>query len=411
MSKTINRLALVCVVFITGMAVIMPDARAGDGLQLSFLGEGQARLSFRYRYESVDQQGLPNTAHASTLRTRLTYATPEEQAVSLVLEADNVLRLGGALYSDGNSTRPGYPVVADPTGTEINQAFLRIAPGKDASVSIGRQRIGLDDQRIIGRVAWRQNEQTYDAFSSTLSLPGNARLLYGYLWNINRIFGPEGGAQASDWNCQCHLLNLATRPWRDLGLVLFAYSLDIEDAPAQASRTLGLRIAGTQAFDNDIKLDYLFSFARQSDVGDNPVDYQADYLHGRVEIGQGTTKGKAGLEILQGDAAVPGSQFLTPLATLHAFNGWADKFLSTPDAGLRDLYLGFEMEIAGLPAAVVWHRFTADDGGADYGKEWNLSVAKKFNDKLSVLGKFADYQSDTFASDTRKFWLMLSYAP
>src|SRR3546814_3361296 len=32
--------------------------------------------------------------------------------------------------------------------------------------------------------------------------------------------------------------------------------------------------------------------------------------------------------------------FQTPLATLHAFNGWADRFLSTPGNGLEDIYVG-----------------------------------------------------------------------
>ncbi len=91
---------------------------------LSFLGEGEAKLSFRYRYEFVDQTGLSEDAHASTLRSRLTYRTPADKTIALVLEADNVLRLGGANYSDGNRTLAGHPVVADPIGTEFNQAYL-----------------------------------------------------------------------------------------------------------------------------------------------------------------------------------------------------------------------------------------------------------------------------------------------
>ena len=34
----------------------------------------------------------------------------------------------------------------------------------------------------------------------------------------------------------------------------------------------------------------------------------------------------------------PDGQLQTPLATLHAFNGWADMFLTTPANGLQDLY-------------------------------------------------------------------------
>ena len=117
----------------------------------------------------MDQDGLAKTAHASTLRTRLTYATAEAHKVQLVLEADNVLRLGGATYSDGNRTVPGYPVVADPQGTEINQALLTLRPASGSAISVGRQRINFDDQRFVGGVGWRQNEQTYDAATTVMS--------------------------------------------------------------------------------------------------------------------------------------------------------------------------------------------------------------------------------------------------
>jgi len=45
--------------------------------------------------------------------------------------------------------------------------------------------------------------------------------------------------------------------------------------------------------------------------------------------------GLVGYEVLEGNGAIG---FATPLATLHAFNGWADMFLTTPANGLKDLY-------------------------------------------------------------------------
>jgi hypothetical protein len=34
---------------------------------------------------------------------------------------------------------------------------------KALDLTLGRQRINLDDQRFVGSVGWRQNEQTFDA--------------------------------------------------------------------------------------------------------------------------------------------------------------------------------------------------------------------------------------------------------
>ena len=40
--------------------------------------------------------------------------------------------------------------------------------------------------------------------------------------------------------------------------------------------------------------------------------------------------------------------FETPLATKHKFNGWADKFLGTPDSGLSDTYVKAAGQTAGI---------------------------------------------------------------
>jgi len=58
--------------------------------------------------------------------------------------------------------------------------------------------------------------------------------------------------------------------------------------------------------------------------------------------------------------------FATPLATLHQFEGWADKFLTTPANGIKDLYgrLGWNgsklLGLDSLSAAVVYHHFDAE---------------------------------------------------
>lgn len=393
------------------VASLPAPAIAEQDHALSFLGQGDASLSFRYRYEMVDQDGLAEDAHASTLRTRLSYRTPADQPISLTLEADNVLRLGGANFSDGNRTILGHPVVADPRGTEINQVFLSLHAHETTEFRIGRQGIKLDDQRFIGGVSWRQNEQTYDAARIQAKAFAGLAVDYSYLWNINRIFGPEGGAQASDWACQCHLLNVSMAPWQGAKLGVFAYVLDLEDAAELASRTLGIRLEGRRNLDDLPELSYLLAYASQSDAGDNPVDYSAPYWHARVGAGSNGLKGSVGLEVLGGDANLANAQFVTPLATLHAFNGWADKFLTTPPAGLQDFYVRLDAPLGQFKATLTWHDFSAEAGSASYGKEWDLSVSHKVSTRLQLLGKLASYDADTLASDTTKVWVMASFTP
>ena len=41
-----------------------------------------------------------------------------------------------------------------------------------------------------------------------------------------------------------------------------------------------------------------------------------------------------------------------------------------------------------------------------YGTEWDVMATKPVTPNLSLALKYADYQADTFATDTQKIWLM-----
>jgi hypothetical protein len=102
--------------------------------------------------------------------------------------------------------------------------------------------------------------------------------------------------------------------------------------------------------------------------------------------------------------------FQTPLATLHKWQGWADKFLTTPSAGIEDSYLGLNGSFAGFNGQAVWHDFKAEATSLDYGTELDLSVSRKFAKRYEVLVKYADYSADGLFTDTRKFWLRFGAA-
>ena len=133
----------------------------------SMFSDGKASLSFRYRYENVDQDGIDKSANASTLKTRLNFTSASYNNVTFFTEMDNVTVIGSERYRTPSNGKTEYPIVADPDGTDVNQAYLKYkADGFDTAV--GRQRILLAGQRFVGGVGWRQNEQTYDALSFNL---------------------------------------------------------------------------------------------------------------------------------------------------------------------------------------------------------------------------------------------------
>ncbi|MCY1547804.1 hypothetical protein D9M68_838820 [compost metagenome] len=121
---------------------------------------------------------------------------------------------------------------------------------------------------------------------------------------------------------------------------------------------------------------------------------------------------KAGYEVL-GGAEGPGNRaFQTPLATKHAFQGWADLFLMTPADGIEDAYFGAILPLFGGSLQAWYHDFRAEQGSSRYGKEIDLSYAHPVPDVKGLVGlvKYASYDADDFAVDTDKLWLQLQYS-
>ncbi|MCG4455058.1 hypothetical protein LJY18_17430, partial [Pseudomonas sp. MMS21-TM103] len=216
----------------------------------TLITEGKPILDLRYRYEHVDQDNALNNANAQTLRTRVGFQSGKWYGLSALIEADNVSRIGDASY---NSTRNGqgdYAVVADPDGSEVNQALLRYDHSLGSAV-VGRQRINLDNQRFVGGVAWRQNEQTYDGVLGQLKPLDGLTLTYAYLDNINSIFGPGNGrfdTAASPANIEghSHLLNAQYVLMPELTATAYQYRLGLDNLALgnQSSQTTGVRLNG-----------------------------------------------------------------------------------------------------------------------------------------------------------------------
>jgi len=396
--------------FLAGVmsAAVIGSAHAEGGSALEkALAQARVVADARIRYETVDQDGLLNDADALTLRLRGGFVTGEVSDTRLGVDFEWVQ----SLVSDYNSTTNGktlYPVVADPEDVELNQLYLQNKSLPGTTLTVGRQRLILDDARFVGNVGWRQNEQTFDALRLTNTSIDGVRIDVAYINQVNRVFGPDSAA--SPWNGDSFLANVS----HDLGvgrLTGFAYLIDLEEAPANASQTYGLRFSGQKAIEA-VTVKYVLSYATQSDDGKNPINYSADYY--LIDVGvdyAGATFGAA-YEVLEGDGV---KGFATPLATLHKFQGWTDKFLTTPADGVADLSFkaGYGWKDVGpfraVDALAVYHDFDAERGGAAYGSEFGFML-KAVWQKMTFIAKYADYDAKSFATDTRKFWFEAAYS-
>ncbi|MDI1251044.1 MAG: hypothetical protein PSV13_19435 [Lacunisphaera sp.] len=393
-----------------GSIILILAAAAAEPASLAdAVAGGKFSANVRLRYENVEQTGL-REANALTLRTRLGFTTAPLQGWKAMLEAENIIAADGDSYSQAglNAGGAGRAVVADPETTEINQAILSFTGGK-TTVAAGRQRLVLDNARFIGDVGWRQNAQTFDAVSVQNKSLDQTTLTYAYLEQINRVFS-DRHAQGK-WQSNSHLLNASYGGYPVGTLTGYVYLLDFENvaAAAQSCATYGVSFSGTAKLTEALKLAYRAEFAHQTDYGSSVLNYSTTYY--ALEAGLAGKAGSfmLGHEVLGSDNNVG---FKTPLATLHAFNGWADLFLATPAAGLRDTYVKAAVNLpAGLSLLAFEHWYAADSTGTALGTEFNLQLSRKFGKTITGLVKYADFRRESSANpNAQKFWAQVEFA-
>jgi hypothetical protein len=427
MSKS-TKMAVTILAAAVGLATVA--AQAASPVAGAF-GEAKPLVDLRLRYENVDQLAAPplNEANALTLRARLGFETGKAWNTALLAEAEAVAPLHGSYRADPAVPvlNAGYAVVADPEDQELNRLQLTNTSIVDTTITLGRQRINLDDQRFVGNVGWRQNEQTFDALRVVNRHIANLTLDFTYANRVNRIYGPD--SPQSPYRGDNVFANVAYQT-RIGKLTGFAYLLRFEPIgtvalalnPARVSTsTYGLRFAGEKSL-GKLRLGYIASYAKQEERGANPLP--SDNHYQLLEINTTWRQFTFGIgdEALSG-YLVPGSAttvgFSTPLATLHRFQGWVDKFLTTPGNGIEDRYATLTWLKKGvgpfdtITAVAAWHAYDAQRISGDYGDELNLSVAAKYQ-RLTGTIKYGDYSAAAampiaVARDTRKFWLQLDF--
>ena len=375
---------------------------------------GQIKFNLRYRYEYVDQEGLESTS-GDPIRLRLGYLSPKFAGFQAFAEFEGNTPVFADDYNDTTNGKTDYAIISDPSKGELNQGWLSYGSIQDTMAKAGRQRILLDNQRFIGAVGWRQMEQTYDAVNIFNSSIGNFTADATFIWNVRDI-------KSEDVNMTSPLLNLKYI-FKGIGsLTGYGYWLDYDDPDnsgpfpfAFSTQTFGLRFNGQTNMEEDsLKLLYTAEYASQSDYQDNPEDYSADYYHlvGGLTVPNSDTlitdiTGKIGYEVLGSDSGV---SFKTPLGTNHAFNGWADQFLTVPPEGLHDIYGSLSGIIAGVTVDLIYHDFKSDEDDSDYGTEYNMMLTKKFGGHYTLQAAYANYNADMYKTDTEKFWLQFTVA-
>ncbi len=371
--------------------------------------DADARVLFeaRLRSETVDQQGFAGQAHALTLRTRLGWRSPTARGFQLLVEGEGVAVLDDR-YTAPNAPVPARPLVADGETWELNRAQLRWAGARGTEAIVGRQRLVVGDGRFVGNSGWRQNEQTFDAVRVTTAALEPVTLSWVYADRVQRPLGHEHPQGV--WRGDIHLLQAeADTP---LGrLTGFGLAIDLDNAAAQSSTTLGARLAGSRPLAGDLAATWSADYAVQSDAGANPADYRLDFQAMALGVRGTNWSASAGYDRFDGDGV---SAFQTPLGSGHGFLGWSDVITATPASGVRDLFVRGQIGVPALGRRLKLtgeaHVFHDADGDVALGRELDLAAALPLDRRWSVEIKAARFDSEHAAyPDATKGWLSLEY--
>ena len=351
-------------------------------------------FNLRSRLERVQQDISSRAATASLLRSRLGYKTRNFKGFSALLEIEDKRVLGESYYLIGDARQKTQ--IASPEGSAINRAYVSYAGMLDTAFTYGRQRLGLNGARANNDTDWVQQEQSFDAFKVENTSFTDTKITLAYVDKAHSLFGAN--SDSGDVQMQSPLINIEYKGSPMLDVSGYGYFLSFDNNPAASRQTSGVRVKGEYPVIG-VELLYAAEYARQSDYKDGMADINADYRHIVAGFRVATVTAEFGFETLSGDGAYA---FQTPLATGQAFNGWADQFLVTPLNGLKDVYVSADTSFAGMRWKAVFHDFSADRGGLDYGNELNLLIVKNFSRRYTLGLKYANYSANDFSVDTEK---------
>lgn len=361
-------------------------------------------LHFESRLRGASVDTVNTDGRATSLLLRFALQSHWSETFSTLAEIDHVATGWRDEHSDGVRFND-RPLIPDVPGTEVNQAALGLTFSQ-AEVLLGRQRIELDNQRFVGSNGYWQNDQTFDALSANYELFSASRLFYAYIANANRIFGddadgeprsdgyysgggdPEESGFWGDHEHNSHLVNAHFNEWDFSDLGFYYYHIDNRDAEPDSNRSLGMRysferrVAGLQ-WRSEIE----GALQKRMRVEGAPTNTYA-----RIELALALHSLEVALQ-RERLGASGGVGFVTPLASAHDFQGWADKAFAIDRVGMVDRAIEASWRKSPLKIDARYHFFESAAGDIDWGREFDLDLILKIDRRQRVQLRYANYQS------------------
>ena len=403
---------------------------------LEAIQQGMPMTNFRLRYESVNQVGLTDPAHAFTLRSLIGWQTAPWHDFSLAAQMIDVHEFNHDFNDRAdNLSEPGKannPNIVDPSYTDINQLYVDWTAIKNTKLRLGRQQLNLDNVRFIGDIGFRQNMQVFDGVSLVNKSLANTELFAAHFDKVRQVNTARRSGNVEIVNAKYRIS--ATEAVIGYGYFIDVANLSQNGQPSEgptaasavvsagnglgasqdltpsattdaSSKTLGLRLDGARKVSDHWKLLYTAEYAKQDDYRAGSALIDAHYY----KLGGGAMYDSWSIRLDQEVLSSNGGQyaFQTPLGTNHLFQGWADVFLATPRQGMRDTFVSLAGSIEKAKLYAEYHVYKSDKAfntvgglGDKYGTEFDASVSYPFSPKINGKLEYANFnESDVYGTD------------
>lgn len=375
--------------------------------------EFSAGLKPRVAFVSGEQSG-----RSASVLFRASAESKWTKAFTSFVELDYVATAWEDEFSNGERLN-GKPAIPDVEGFDLNQLHLRYQVSNAISVNGGREVINLGNERFVGSNGFWQNEQSLDTAGLDFDFGTASSIRYAYVANANRITGSDAGKRLSrsDVNFEAnngirppqflgdheHDTHLVFAQWKEADnyrVHAYYFNMDIIDAEALSNEVAGGR------FEYKGRAGRFKVFAHAEAAIQRRTEIASGKYIPYYSIGGGLGLGSSDLSVsVESLGENDGIAFVTPLASLHDFNGWSDQFLLTPAEGLNDYAIQYVGRFSPFKLDLRFHWFFDEDTSLDYGREFDLDLSVKFDRKNTVLLRCADFHAKDrrFESERRVF--------
>ncbi|MEO1053644.1 MAG: hypothetical protein AAFX87_23615 [Bacteroidota bacterium] len=343
----------------------------------SRINEGEFVFEGRLRYWYAKDENL-SASNAYTFGTNFGYLSKSYKGFQIYVEGESVVAITPDLFFDGVNDQVGRTVVTDVETLELNKLRISYLDTLNATIvqfKVGRQAAIVEDERFIGNVTARQDDQTFDAVYGKLQNDQKGvSFEYAYMYQINRLL-----AEVGDWRSDSHAFMLSFYKSKMARVGLFSQLLDFQDdAPDKSNQTFGVTIDRSELPQDRTALTYKTAIAYQSEYGDNPTAYDAFLINGEIGVSLPRTGiFSIGYELATSDNGVASYQF--PLSTGQRLHRISDVFIDPPADGLHNPYFTAESRnIAwGIGGWLGYHAYFSEEEGDFLGQEIDVVLYRQ----------------------------------